>query len=108
MWGGFSVDAPTLTRFYTFHFLLPFLVSGVTVLHVFFLHTCGSSSPLGIISKSDLVAFHSYFTYKDVFGFVIFVSSLLYVVVFHPSYLVEVENFIPANPLVTPTHIVPE
>lgn len=108
LWGGFSVDSPTLTRFYTFHFILPFLVSGVTVLHVFYLHIRGSSSPLGVVSKSDSVAFHVYFSYKDLFGFVVFASLLLTLVLFQPYFLIEVDNFVPANPLITPTHIVPE
>lgn len=108
LWGGFSVSSPTLSRFYTFHFLLPFLLSGVTVLHVFYLHISGSSSPLGIPRKSDAVAFHVYFSYKDVFGFVVFLSLLLSLVFFFPHFLIEVDNFVPANPLVTPSHIVPE
>jgi len=108
LWGGFSVDNPTLTRFYSFHFLLPLLLSGVTVLHIFYLHVTGSNNPLGISRRSDIVSFHGLFSYKDLFGFVVFLWSLFAIIFFFPLAFIEAENFIPANPLVTPVHIVPE
>ena len=108
LWGGFRVDNPTLVRFYTFHFLLPFLLSALSIVHIFYLHLAGSSNPLGLVCDHDKVPFHSYYTYKDVFGFCVFLVSLLFVTFFFPNYLLEVDNFVPANPLVTPVHIVPE
>jgi len=74
LWGGFAVDSPTLTRFFTFHFLLPFVVSAFSGIHIFYLHTTGSNNPLGVRSCSDRVAFHWYYSIKDVFGFVMLVS----------------------------------
>jgi len=108
LWGGFAVDCPTLTRFFTFHFLTPFIVSAGTIIHIFFLHSTGSNNPLGVNSSCDKVPFHWYFTIKDVFGFRVFLSALLFLVLFYPQYFCEPENFIAANPLVTPPHIVPE
>jgi len=108
LWGGFAVDNPTLTRFFTFHFLLPFVVSGFTILHIFFLHQTGSNNPLGVSSLVDIVPFHCYFTIKDIFGFNLLMACLLYLVFMEPQMLGEAENFIPANPIVTPPHIVPE
>jgi len=108
LWGGFAVDNPTLTRFFTFHFLLPFVVSGFTILHIFFLHQTGSNNPLGVSSFPDKVPFHWYFTIKDLFGFNLLIACLLYLVLMEPTLLGEAENFIPANPIVTPPHIVPE
>jgi len=108
LWGGFAVDNPTLTRFFTFHFLIPFVVSGVTIIHIFFLHQTGSNNPLGVSSSSDKVPFHWYYTIKDFFGFNLFVGALLFLVFFYPQLLGEADNFIPANPIVTPPHIVPE
>jgi len=108
LWGGFSVDNPTLTRFYTLHFLLPFVISAFTLLHLFLLHLRGSNNPLGVRSLPDSVAFHWAYTVKDAFGFFVGLSALFFIVFFHPLLLIEVDNFIPANPLVTPSHIVPE
>lgn len=108
LWGGFSVDAPTLSRFFTFHFLLPFLVSAITILHVFYLHLCGSNNPLGVSSRPDTVPFHSYYRYKDIFGFCVLVCILLILILFYPQALFESDNFIRANPMLTPAHIVPE
>jgi len=108
LWGGFSVDNPTLTRFFTFHFLLPFIVSGLAILHLFYLHQLGSNNPLGINSSSDKIPFHWYFSIKDAFGFTVLLSALLCIIFFFPQLLIEADNFIPANPLVTPPHIVPE
>lgn len=108
LWGGFAIDTPTLTRFFTFHFLVPFLVSAATVFHIFFLHATGSNNPLGVSSSHDSVPFHWYYTSKDFLGFRLLLTALLFVVFFFPLLLGEAENFIPANPLVTPSHIVPE
>jgi len=108
LWGGFSVGNPTLTRFFALHFLLPFLVTGLRMLHIFYLHFTGSNNPLGINSTQDKVAFHWCYTSKDVFGVCCLISALLFLVFFYPSLLLEADNFIPSNPLVTPSHIVPE
>jgi len=108
LWGGFAVDNPTLTRFFTFHFILPFIVTGLIIIHIFFLHLIGSNNPLGVSSHPDKVPFHWYFSIKDTFGFCILLWALLFIVFFHPQVLGEADNFIPANPIVTPPHIVPE
>jgi len=108
LWGGFSVDAPTLSRFYSFHFVLPFVLTGLTALHISLLHFSGSSNPLGVTSSSDKVQFHSYFTMKDIFGFILLLGSLLAVCLLYPNLFLEADNFVPANSLSTPTHIIPE
>jgi len=108
LWGGFSVDNSTLTRFFTLHFLLPFIVSGLSAMHIFYLHSTGSNNPLGLHAKADMVPFHCYYRYKDVFGFVILLSCLFFIVFFFPNLFFEPANFSPANPIVTPSHIVPE
>lgn len=108
LWGGFAVDNPTLTRFFALHFLLPFLISGLTLIHIYHLHAWGSTNPLGVRSAPDKVPFHIYYTVKDFFGFMVFLTFFCYVIFFNSSIFSEVENYIPANPLVTPTHIVPE
>jgi len=108
LWGGFAVDNPTLTRFFALHFLLPFLISGLTIIHIYHLHAFGSTNPLGVRSAADKVPFHIYYTIKDFFGFSVFLLVFCFVIFFLPSLFSEVENFIPANPLVTPKHIVPE
>nr|YP_009408688.1 cytochrome b [Sphyrna mokarran]ARR27598.1 cytochrome b [Sphyrna mokarran] len=108
IWGGFSVDNATLTRFFAFHFLLPFLILALTIIHLLFLHETGSNNPLGINSDADKISFHPYFSYKDLFGFFIMIFSLTMLALFLPNLLGDAENFIPANPLVTPPHIKPE
>lgn len=108
LWGGFSVDNATLTRFFALHFLLPFGIAGVTVLHLLFLHQTGSNNPLGINSNSDKIPFHIYYTTKDVVGFIVILILLAAIVLFTPNLLTDPENFVPANPLVTPVHIIPE
>jgi len=108
VWGGFAVDNPTLVRFFTLHFLLPFIVTGLSIVHIFFLHITGSNNPFGICSAADKITFHWYYVSKDVFGFLIFLSSLVMLCFFFPLFFIESDNFIPANPLVTPPHIVPE
>ena len=110
LWGGFTVDNPTLTRFYALHFLLPFLIFGVVILHVIALHVHGSNNPLGIDPKGpqDTVPFHPYYTMKDTFGLCVFLLIYAGVVFFAPNFFGEPENFVPADPLVTPLEIVPE
>nr|ALN11501.1 cytochrome b [Pristimantis fenestratus] len=108
IWGGFSVNNPTLTRFFTFHFILPFIIVGVTITHLLFLHETGSSNPTGMNSSSDKIPFHTYFSYKDILGFTILISTLTLISSFSPHILGDPDNFINANPLVTPPHIKPE
>nr|BAW32385.1 Cytochrome b apoenzyme [Xenopus cf. tropicalis Asashima-A-001] len=108
IWGGFSVDNATLTRFFAFHFLLPFLIAGASILHLLFLHETGSTNPTGLNSDPDKVPFHPYFSYKDLLGFLIMLTSLTLLALFSPNLLGDPENFTPANPLVTPPHIKPE
>nr|YP_009431900.1 cytochrome b [Johnius carouna]ATA66324.1 cytochrome b [Johnius carouna] len=108
IWGGFSVDNATLTRFFAFHFLLPFIVAAATFLHLLFLHETGSNNPLGLNSDADKIPFHPYFTYKDLVGFAILLICLTSLALFVPNLLGDPDNFTPANPLVTPPHIKPE
>nr|QHR83541.1 cytochrome b [Coleonyx variegatus] len=108
IWGGFSVDNATLTRFFTFHFLLPFVVAAAAALHLMFLHETGSNNPTGMNSNTDKVPFHPYFSYKDLLGATLLIMSLLLLSMFSPNMLGDPENFTPANPLVTPPHIKPE
>nr|ANZ03409.1 cytochrome b [Vitta usnea] len=108
VWGGFAVDNATLTRFFTLHFILPFAIMAMTVIHLLFLHETGSNNPLGINSDTDKIPFHSYYTFKDLVGFVVLLFLLTLLVMFSPQLLGDPENFIPANPLVTPVHIQPE
>nr|BAD17864.1 cytochrome b [Microchirus azevia] len=108
IWGGFSVDNATLTRFFTFHFLLPFIVAAATLLHLFFLHESGSNNPAGLTSAGDKIPFHPYFTYKDLLGFAVLLILLASLAMFSPNLLGDPDNFTPANPLVTPPHIKPE
>nr|QNS38257.1 cytochrome b [Ramphastos sulfuratus] len=107
-WGGFSVDNPTLTRFFALHFLLPFLITGLTVIHLTFLHETGSNNPLGISSDCDKIPFHPYFSMKDILGFILMLLPLTTLALFSPNLMGDPENFSPANPLVTPPHIKPE
>nr|ABU45682.1 cytochrome b [Emberiza stewarti] len=107
-WGGFSVDNPTLTRFFALHFLLPFVIVGLTLVHLTFLHETGSNNPLGIPSDCDKIPFHPYYTIKDILGFMLLLSLLVSLALFSPNLLGDPENFTPANPLVTPPHIKPE
>nr|YP_009378984.1 cytochrome b [Glyptothorax cavia]ARI43951.1 cytochrome b [Glyptothorax cavia] len=108
IWGGFSVDNATLTRFFAFHFLLPFAIIAATVLHALFLHETGSNNPIGLNSDADKISFHPYFSYKDVLGFIVLITALASLALFSPNLLGDPENFTPANPLVTPPHIKPE
>jgi ubiquinol-cytochrome c reductase cytochrome b subunit len=110
LWGGFSVDNPTLNRFFSLHYLLPFVIVGVVFLHVAALHITGSNNPLGIDPKGpqDTLPFHPYYTVKDSVGLVVYFIVFAFLVFFMPNYLGHPDNYIPANPLVTPAHIVPE
>nr|YP_010999331.1 cytochrome b [Cricotopus fuscus]WPM93177.1 cytochrome b [Cricotopus fuscus] len=108
LWGGFAVDNATLTRFFTFHFLLPFIVMAATMIHLLFLHQTGSNNPLGINSNSDKIPFHPYFSFKDIFGFIMMIMLLFLLTILAPYKLGDPDNFIPANPLSTPPHIQPE
>nr|YP_010526932.1 cytochrome b [Phyllosphingia dissimilis]UXR12256.1 cytochrome b [Phyllosphingia dissimilis] len=108
IWGGFAVDNATLTRFYTFHFLLPFIILMLTMIHLLFLHQTGSNNPLGMNSNLDKIPFHPFFTYKDLIGFIILIFLLTMLTLINPYLLGDPDNFIPANPLVTPIHIQPE
>lgn len=108
LWGGFAVDNATLTRFFSFHFLFPFIVAAFTIIHLLFLHQTGSNNPLGINRNSDKIPFHPFFSFKDIFGFIILFISLTLICLICPYLLGDPDNFIPANPLVTPPHIQPE
>jgi quinol-cytochrome oxidoreductase complex cytochrome b subunit len=110
LWGGFSVDNPTLNRFFALHFLLPFVIVGVVILHIWALHEAKSNNPLGIDMKgpNDAIPFHPYYTVKDLFGLGVFLMFFAYFVFWAPNYMGHPDNYIPADPLVTPAHIVPE
>jgi len=108
VWGGFAVGNATLTRFFALHFLLPFVISALVIIHLLFLHQTGSSNPIGVKSNLDKIPFHSFHSWKDLTGVIILFSSLLTLCLSSPWILGDVENFSPANPLVTPLHIQPE
>nr|YP_010693228.1 cytochrome b [Bactrocera fulvicauda]WCB99020.1 cytochrome b [Bactrocera fulvicauda] len=108
VWGGFAVDNATLTRFFTFHFILPFIVLAMTLIHLLFLHQTGSNNPIGLNSNIDKIPFHPYFSYKDIVGFIVMLAALILLTLINPYLLGDPDNFIPANPLVTPVHIQPE
>jgi len=108
LWGGFAVGNATLTRFFAFHFLVPFIIVALVGVHLLFLHQTGSNNPLGINSNIDKILFHPYFSSKDLFGVWILLGSLVILRLTNPWLLGDPENFIPANPLVTPVHIQPE
>nr|YP_009261608.1 cytochrome b [Evergestis junctalis]AKJ25908.1 cytochrome b [Evergestis junctalis] len=108
IWGGFAIDNATLTRFYTFHFILPFIILMMTMIHLLFLHQTGSNNPLGINSNLDKIPFHPFFTYKDLIGFITIMFLLVILTLTNPYLLGDPDNFTPANPLVTPVHIQPE
>lgn len=110
LWGGFSVDNPTLNRFFALHYLLPFIIFAVVFLHVWALHITGSNNPTGIEPKGpqDTLPFHPYYTMKDAFGILVFLIAFVFMTFYFPNYLGHPDNYIPANPLVTPAHIVPE
>lgn len=108
LWGGFAVDNATLTRFFALHFLLPFIIAGLSIVHLLFLHVTGSRNPLGLNRNIDKSPFHPYFSYKDILGINIIFFIYMYICLQAPWLLGDPENFIPANPLVTPVHIQPE
>ncbi len=110
LWGGFSVDNPTLNRFFSLHFVLPFVIVGVVILHLIALHRFGSNNPIGIDvkGKQDTVPFHPYYTIKDLFGLSVFATIFAAAVFFFPNFMGHPDNYIPADPMQTPAHIVPE
>nr|YP_010481803.1 cytochrome b [Vibidia duodecimguttata]UVU20937.1 cytochrome b [Vibidia duodecimguttata] len=108
LWGGFAVDNATLNRFYSFHFLLPFIIAAFIMIHLLFLHNTGSNNPLGTNSNLDKIPFHPYFSFKDILGFLILLFLLMNIIIINPYLLSDPDNFIPANPLSTPPHIQPE
>jgi len=108
LWGGFSVNNATLNRFFSFHYLLPFVIGAMIIVHLALLHESGSNNPLGYESKSDVISFYPYFYVKDLFGFSIFLVLFIYFVMFEPNVLGHPDNYVQANPMVTPAHIDPE
>nr|AFV46079.1 cytochrome b [Noctilio albiventris] len=108
IWAGFSVDKATLTRFFGFHFLLPFIIAALAMVHLLFLHETGSNNPTGIPSDTDMIPFHPYHTIKDILGLMLMLSVLSALVLFSPDLLGDPDNYTPANPLNTPPHIKPE
>nr|YP_010429177.1 cytochrome b [Ochromyscus brockmani]USQ66593.1 cytochrome b [Ochromyscus brockmani] len=108
IWGGFSVDKATLTRFFAFHFILPFIITALVIVHLLFLHETGSNNPTGLNSDSDKIPFHPYYTIKDILGVIMMVLFLMTLVLFFPDLLGDPDNYTPANPLNTPPHIKPE
>ena len=108
VWGGFAVDNATLTRFFALHFLIPFVIAAMVLIHLLFLHQTGSNNPLGLNKNTDKIPFHPYFTVKDIIGFAIIIIALTVLTLKEPYILRDPDNFTPANPLVTPVHIQPE
>nr|WFG79990.1 cytochrome b [Pelochelys cantorii] len=109
VWGGFSVDNATLTRFFTLHFLLPFMITGLTMIHLLFLHETGSNNPTGLNSNTDKIPFHPYFSYKDLLGLMVALTLLLSITMFQPNLLGDPDNFTPASkPYINTAHIKPE
>jgi len=108
LWGGFSVDNATLNRFFSLHYLMPFAIAGLTLVHLSLLHTVGSNNPLGINTNVDTIPFYPYFYVKDLLAFFTLIALFSFFVFFYPNALGHSDNYIPANPLVTPAHIVPE
>nr|AGZ83057.1 cytochrome b [Trinomys setosus elegans]ANZ02965.1 cytochrome b [Trinomys setosus] len=108
IWGGFSVDKATLTRFFAFHFILPFIITAMVAIHLLFLHETGSNNPSGLNSDSDKIPFHPYYTIKDILGILLMILVLLMLILFSPDLLGDPDNYTPANPLNTPPHIKPE
>ena len=108
LWGGFSIDNATLNRFFSLHYLLPFVIAGLSIVHIAALHQYGSNNPLGINAKTDKISFYPYFYVKDLFGWTIFAFFFAYFIYYNPNLLGHPDNYIPANPMSTPAHIVPE
>lgn len=108
LWGGYSINNATLNRFYSIHFILPFIITIIVIIHLFFLHKTGSSNPLGINRNFNKIPFNIYFTLKDLLGFIIFIFIFTALILQYPYIFRDPDNFIPANPIITPTHIQPE
>lgn len=108
IWGGFSVSNATLGRFFSFHYLFPFILAAFVLIHIIFLHEAGSNSPLGLNVSSDKISFHNYFIIKDLLGFIVLFIFLSIIIFYYPNVLGDPENYIKANSLVTPVHIMPE
>jgi len=108
LWGGFAVDNATLNRFFALHFILPFVIFALIIIHLLFLHQTGSNNPIGLNSDSDRIPFHSYFSIKDALGYSFVLLLFLTLIIYNPNLFTDPENFLLANPLVTPTHIKPE
>nr|WRQ18275.1 cytochrome b [Onukigallia onukii] len=108
LWGGFAVDNATLSRFFSLHFLMPFIISAMVIMHLMFLHETGSNNPIGVNSNIDKIPFHPYFSVKDLLGFSMMMIILLMLTLMEPYMLADPDNFIQANPMVTPIHIQPE
>jgi quinol-cytochrome oxidoreductase complex cytochrome b subunit len=108
LWGGFSVSNATLNRFFSLHYLMPFLIVGFVIIHLSLLHSEGSNNPLGINKNADFISFYPYFYVKDLFSLLLLLFLFIYLVTFYPNILGHADNYIPANPLSTPAHIVPE
>lgn len=108
LWGGFSVDNATLNRFFIFHFLLPFIITIFSVLHLFFLHKTGSRNPLGLKRNTNKISFFPYFVYKDILGFIFLFIVFIVLILYYPYFLGDSDNFLPSNPISTPVHIQPE
>jgi len=108
LWGGFSVDNSTLNRFFSIHYLLPFIIAGLAIVHIALLHKDGSNNPLGVDSSTDKIPFFPYFYVKDLFTTLLFITFFSIFLFYYPNLLGHPDNYIPANPMVTPAHIVPE
>jgi len=108
VWGGFSVNNATLTRFFSLHFILPFILAIFVIIHIVFLHDTGSNNPLGTSKNIDKIPFHPYFTWKDIYGFLIILIIFCLLIFIWPNFLSDPENYIQANPIITPPHIQPE
>nr|Q6JDT4.1 RecName: Full=Cytochrome b; AltName: Full=Complex III subunit 3; AltName: Full=Complex III subunit III; AltName: Full=Cytochrome b-c1 complex subunit 3; AltName: Full=Ubiquinol-cytochrome-c reductase complex cytochrome b subunit [Microtus pyrenaicus]AAS82792.1 cytochrome b [Microtus pyrenaicus]AAS82794.1 cytochrome b [Microtus pyrenaicus] len=108
IWGGFSVDKATLTRFFAFHFILPFIITALVLVHLLFLHETGSNNPTGLNSDADKIPFHPYYTVKDFLGVLVLLMAFMILTLFFPDILGDPDNYTPANPLNTPPHIKPE
>jgi len=108
VWGGFSVDNPTLSRFYTLHFLAPFIILLITIFHLIALHSTGSSNPIGNFKLIEKIPFHPYFTTIDLIGFITIIILLIITSLNFPNILIDPDNFSKANPIITPIHIQPE
>nr|YP_009487409.1 cytochrome b [Toromys rhipidurus]AWB97229.1 cytochrome b [Toromys rhipidurus] len=108
IWGGFSVDKATLSRFFAFHFILPFIITAMVMIHLLFLHETGSNNPSGLNSDADKIPFHPYYTIKDILGLLLMILTMMILILFSPDLLGDPDNYTPANPLNTPPHIKPE